>query len=105
MADRGQSMKLYIAGPMTGYSNFNKPAFFAAEKELRAAGHEVINPAVNGIVDEAPWETHLRADIKMLMDCDGVAFLPNSQESRGACLEMNIAKALNMPVQAYARWL
>jgi hypothetical protein len=98
-------MKLYISGPMTGYADFNKPAFFAAEKQLRAAGHEVVNPVNNGIPDDAPWESHLKADIKELMDCDGVAFLPNSQESRGARLEMAIAKALNMPVQAYARWL
>lgn len=98
-------MKLYISGPITGYPDLNKPAFFAAEKQLRAAGHEVINPTVNGIAEEASWETHMRADIKMLMDCDGVAFLLGSEESRGARLEMHIAKALDMPVQAYARWL
>jgi len=28
-------MKVYISGPMTGYKDFNYPAFFAAEKFLK----------------------------------------------------------------------
>ncbi|EBX0576179.1 hypothetical protein DQY66_24790, partial [Salmonella enterica subsp. enterica serovar Utah] len=28
-------MKVYIAGPMTGYENFNREAFHRAEKALK----------------------------------------------------------------------
>jgi len=38
-------MKLYLAGPMRGYPEFNHPAFHAAAAELRASGHAVFNPA------------------------------------------------------------
>ena len=37
-------MKLYIAGPMTGYVNFNRPAFKDAQLTLVAMGHEAFNP-------------------------------------------------------------
>lgn len=37
---------IYIAGPMSGYENFNFPAFDAAEKFLTSMGFtEVFNPA------------------------------------------------------------
>lgn len=35
----------YIAGPMRGKPQMNWPAFFEAEKRIKAAGYEVINPA------------------------------------------------------------
>ena len=36
--------RIYIAGPMTGKPDLNRPAFVAAEKRLTAQGHFVINP-------------------------------------------------------------
>ena len=39
-------VRVYIAGPMTGYKNFNREAFHKAEEELKREGHTVLNPAV-----------------------------------------------------------
>jgi len=38
-------MKIYISGPMSDMPYFNFPAFDAAAARLRAAGHDVFNPA------------------------------------------------------------
>lgn len=103
-------MKIYISGPMTGYVDFNLPAFFAAEEQLRALGYEPVNPARNGLPDSAEWHEHMRADIKLLMDCEALCFLPGSGASRGATLEMDIASRLGMTCEALsviverARW-
>jgi hypothetical protein len=98
-------MKLYISGPVSGMPGLNKDAFNAAEIQLDAAGHSVINPIKNGLPDDAPWVDHMRADIKMLMDCDGVAYLPGWENSRGAKIEIELARALGFPVLHYAKWL
>ncbi len=43
MIDKGAT--IYISGPMTGYPEYNYPAFMAAEKKLRSLGHGyIINP-------------------------------------------------------------
>ncbi len=39
-------VRIYIAGPMTGYENFNREAFHKAEEALKQEGHTVLNPAV-----------------------------------------------------------
>ena len=93
-------MKIYISGPMTGCPDFNKPAFFAAEETLRELGYEPVNPARNGLPDSAEWHEHMRADIKMLMDCEAVCMLPGWGSSKGATLEIDIACRLGMKCEA-----
>ena len=49
---------------------------------------------------------YLRADLRALIrSADGVATLPGWQESRGASLEVHVAKALSIPVKPLDAWL
>lgn len=91
-------MKLYLAGPMTGHADLNFPAFHAEAKRLRALGFEVINPAEINADPTAGWLECMRADIKALADCDGVALLPGWGDSRGARIEQGLARDLGLLV-------
>lgn len=90
--------RTYISGPISGKPDLNKPAFAKAAEALLALGHQVINPHEKGLPDSASWEEHMRADIKLLMDCDTVAMLDGWAESRGARIEYRLAKDLGLRV-------
>lgn len=90
--------KVYISGPMTGYENFNYPAFNQAEERLKAAGHEVENPAKNPDPDPKTWENFMRMALKQLCECDIVVVLPGWEKSRGAVIEVGLAETLGMKV-------
>jgi hypothetical protein len=47
---------------------------------------------------DAKWEEYMRNSLKHLMDCEGIALLPNWEDSKGARLEHTIAVALGMDV-------
>lgn len=94
--------KTYIAGPMTGIDEYNRPAFNAAAAALRAQGRDVFNPAENGLPDTAAWEEHMRVDIRALMDCDVIHMLPGWCESRGAQIEWLLAYKLGMAIEGAA---
>lgn len=87
-------MRVYIAGPMTGLPEFNFPAFNAMAEVLRADGWHVENPAEHGHVDGAEWADYLRYDISRLSTCSAMMLLPGWSSSRGARLEVSIAKEL-----------
>lgn len=91
-------MTIYISGPMTGIPDENRPAFNEVAQALRTAGHDVFNPAENGLPATATWAQHMRADITALMDCDSILLLPGWQYSKGATLELVIALDLGMTV-------
>lgn len=97
-------MKWYLSGPMSGYPQFNFPAFDEAARILRAQGFEVVSPAeldrpevraeALGSSDGTPthvhgtWGDFLSRDVKIVADeIDGLIMLPRWQESRGAKLE------------------
>lgn len=90
---------IYLAGPMTGYPDYNFPAFAEARKKLRSLGAEVHCPAELGQVEEWEWEQYMRRDlIAMLTNCRAVVVLEGWSRSRGAQMEVNIAAKLRMPV-------
>lgn len=94
-------MAVYIAGPMSGYADFNHPAFHAKAAELRAEGYEVINPAEFDaeIGPDQPWSTYLRRDLVLLAEeCNRIVLLPGWEASHGASLERYVGEKLGMEI-------
>lgn len=122
--------RLYIAGPMTGLPEFNYPAFMEAEKRLNDMGYKVENPAriddmflaqcrwnhdkgcYNGqpacgecrSCKERDWVWYMRKATVMLVQSDGVALLDRWWESRGAWIEADLARQLNMEIRPLDEW-
>lgn len=88
-------MRVYISGPMTGIEDENFPAFNRASALLRSMGFDVENPADKGIIEGWEWEDYLRYDLKMMADCQAIYLLPGWENSKGARLEVHVARALN----------
>lgn len=100
-----QARWLYIAGPMTGHPDDNRPAFHAAHAELQRAGFVCMNPALNGLPHTAPWHHQMRRDYSMLIACSGVALLPGWETSRGVRDELIVATNLQMQTGRVEDWL
>lgn len=91
--------RIYIAGPMTGYAEYNYPAFLAAAEEWRKEGWEVLNPAENFGGDKTKdYATYIRADLQMLAQADAMAFLPGWERSKGATFEHSVGSMLGLPM-------
>jgi len=100
--------RVYIAGPMRGYPQFNFPAFDAARDAWQARGWDVVSPAdmdreLDGVQESNPtpdqvhsFAHYMRRDIKALLTVDAIAFLPGWEASTGANVEKVVAQALNL---------
>lgn len=93
---------LYVAGPMSGLPDLNYPAFNEAAARLRSVGHVVENPAENP--EQTSWADYMRLSIRQVSEVDGIALLPGWENSRGAKLEVHIAKELGLPVKPVEEW-
>ncbi len=91
--------KLYLAGPMTGYEDYNYPVFHRVEEVLTEQGYQVINPAKFFNGDQTlPKKTYLKKDIQELVECDAVVLLPGWEFSTGARIESGVASLMGIPL-------
>lgn len=93
----------YIAGPMTGYPDFNHPAFFAKEKELLnvlsfvGGPFSIINPAKIADGDTTKeYAFYIKESLALLEKANAVVFLEGWKNSKGARLEAAYAVALGL---------
>lgn len=110
-------MRLYLAGPMTGYPRWNFDAFERGASALRSAGFDVVSPAetdlAEGFDPDAPAELFtrehllaaLRRDAELVLASDGVALLDGWRHSKGALAERALARAAGLPARPLPLWL
>lgn len=102
---------IYVAGPMTGYPEFNFPAFFSAAAKFEADGWKVYNPAakehevgvttdpsfavgnnVELVANGWDWRDAFRWDCEKVLYSDGIYLLPGWEKSTGARAEWAVAQ-------------
>lgn len=89
-------MTVYLAGPITGNPDYMAD-FSAWEERLKLMGHRVFNPALLGKVDGWRWIDYMKRDIPyLLLNCESVFALPGWESSRGAKIEVDLARRLGM---------
>jgi hypothetical protein len=94
--------KIYISGPMTGYPEYNYPAFFEAESHLafELSDVNILNPARIDDGEEQKFQHeriyYIRKSIELLLEATHIFVLPGWEKSEGAKLEIAIAKELGL---------
>lgn len=92
----------YLAGPMRGYEDFNKPAFDKASADLRSRGWRVFNPMDLG-TDQETVGDYLKHELPFICaEADAIICLPGWEDSEGSNLEVHCARVCNVPVLAYS---
>lgn len=92
-------MKIYISGKITDSPTEKVVAKFAqAEQQVKAYGHEPVNPLNNGLDMAEHWNKHIVADIALLLECDAIYLLKDWGDSKGARIEANIARECGLDI-------
>ena len=89
-------MKVYIAGPMTGLPQFNRPAFIQATMNLSFEKHVPLNPAI--LPDGLTEADYMAVGLTMLQRADAIYLLTGWQFSAGARAEHAMALKLGLEV-------
>ncbi len=91
--------RLYLAGPMSGITEYNYPKFNRVADWLRKRGYKVFNPAEN--YDGGAFKRrafYMRLDIPALLESEGIVLMDGWRDSRGANLEAWIAIDTDLPL-------
>ena len=94
-----EKKKIYISLPVTGYDLGERRMLAAGcARVLDALGAEAVNPLENGLPEDAAWLDHMRADLRLLLDCDGILLCEGWEKSRGCRVEHGLALGLGLQV-------
>lgn len=102
-----RDIPFYLAGPMSGYPDFNFSAFEQACIQLRYYGltirspHEIDHGETPATRGSLPYETYMQAGLDLLETCKGIILLHGWPQSGGACRELSRAIDLGLPVYFY----
>lgn len=95
-------MKVYLSGPMTGLPEYNYPMFNRVASDLRSRGYEVYNPAEfawDGPLDDFPLRAAFKEYCSFICeDADAIVMLPRHEASKGASVELALAKVCGLEV-------
>jgi hypothetical protein len=96
-------MKIYLSGPMRGYTDLNYPMFNKVTKYLRDKGYEVYNPAEfkhDEPIEKFPIRRAFAEFCKYICEeADSIVLLPGWEKSLGVSAELALAK--NCKLQIY----
>lgn len=92
-------MKVYISLPIAGY-NITERREYAANvyMYLIKKGFEPVNPLDNGLDVKDSRAEHMKADIRLLLDCDAIYLCRSWEQSEGCLTEKRVAEQCGMIV-------
>jgi nucleoside 2-deoxyribosyltransferase len=108
--DNGKIYKVYLAGPMLGRPGNNVRDFRIAAMYCRGFRFwDTMNPHEFKWQNKAPEELdgpttrawYLHRDLVVMAQCDAIVLLDGWEESRGAQIELTLARAANMGVYEF----
>lgn len=95
---------IYISGKITGTDDYEN-RFAKVEEKLKSEGFTVLNPVRTGkwleryLAPKVPtWIQYMKQAIKSLMSADCIYMLKGYRESKGARLELFLAKFLQYEI-------
>jgi hypothetical protein len=86
---------------MTGIAEYNAPEFAKYAEKYRAQGLKILSPPELDKGDiSKPYEYYIRRDVRVLLhdDVDRIYLLKGWQKSRGAQLEVHLARMFKIPI-------
>ena len=96
--------KIYLSGKITGDLDYQKK-FLNAAMDLLKAGYTGIENPCYYASEEDGWSVAMRKVLGVMLTCDGVALLPDWEDSRGAKIEARLARELGLIVKPVAAWI
>lgn len=91
--------KIYIAGKISGLPKETyEAAFRGAAVEAAALGYQAVLPIDLLHDHDKSWEAHMKEDIRAMMQCDAVYAMRSWASSKGAVIEVTLAKSLGLKI-------